>query len=291
VANAVSVTWWGHSTTWIDDAGTRLLTDPVLTDRVVHLRRRRGCAPPDLEHPDAVLISHLHADHLHLPSLRRLGDDAVVVLPAGAGGFVRTSLGRRFADRCVELAVGDEVTIGGVRVQAVFAAHDGRRGPWSRHRAQAVGYVVTGAATTWFAGDTGPHPRLYELEPLDLALVPVGGWGPSLGVGHLDPAGAAEAVRRIGSRWAVPVHYGTFWPQGLGRVRQHLFHGPGERFAEEVARVAPGTGVRVLAPGETFRLQPGPPAEPASPAEPGPPAEPGSTAEPGSPAGEPRGSA
>jgi L-ascorbate metabolism protein UlaG (beta-lactamase superfamily) len=254
VAVAVRVTWWGHSTTWIEEAGALILTDPILGDRIAHLRRRRGRAPRDLERPDVALVSHLHADHLHVASLRRLGPDTAVVLPAGAAAFVRATLGPRFAARCVELGVGEQATISGVRVRAVPAAHDGRRGPWSRHRAAAVGYVIKGAATTWFAGDTGLHPAMAGLGPVDLALVPVGGWGPTLGAGHLDPAGAAEAVRRVGARWAVPVHYGTFWPLGFGRVRPHLFHGPGEEFAERAARTAPGTTVRVLDPGETLTV-------------------------------------
>jgi L-ascorbate metabolism protein UlaG (beta-lactamase superfamily) len=254
---AVRVTWWGHSTTWIEESGVRLLTDPVLADRIAHLRRRRGPTPHSVLHPDAVLISHLHADHLHLASLRRLGPDAAVVLPAGALRFVRGALGPRFAARCIELGVGDEATIGTVRVRAVPAAHDGARGPWSRHRAQAVGYLISGSATTWFAGDTGLHPGMSDLGPLDLALIPVGGWGPTLGAGHLNAAGAVEAVRRAGARWAVPVHYGTFWPFGFGRVRPHMFAGPGEEFAGRAARSAAGTSVHVLAPGETFTLATG----------------------------------
>lgn len=234
----------------------RLLTDPVLGARIAHLHRRRGPLPRDLEHPDVVLISHLHADHLHVPSLRRLGTGSVVVLPAGALTFVRTALGPRFASRCVELAVGETHTVGTVRITAVPALHDGGRGPWSRYRAQAVGYLVNGAVTTWFAGDTGPHPEMATFGPVDLALIPVGGWGPTLGAGHLDPATAAEAVKLAAVRWAVPVHYGTFWPLGFGRVRPHLFHGPGEEFAERAACVAPATAVRVLAPGETLEVPP-----------------------------------
>lgn len=254
MAFAVRVTWWGHSTAWVETDGARLLTDPVLSNRVAHLRRRRGEAPEFLEHPDAVLISHLHADHLHVPSLRRLGPETVVVLPAGAGAFVRRALGSRFARRCVELGLGEETKIGRVRVTAVPAAHDGRRGPWSRFRALAVGYVIAGTVRTWFAGDTGLSPAMNDLGPLDLALVPVGGWGPTLGSGHLDAEGAVEAVRRARARHAVPVHYGTFWPLGFGRVRPHMFHGPGEEFAEVAARVAADTQVHVLAPGEAMAL-------------------------------------
>ncbi|HEU4421452.1 MAG TPA: MBL fold metallo-hydrolase [Pilimelia sp.] len=251
----VRITWWGHSTVCVEDSGVRLLTDPVIAGRVAHLRRRRGKSPTpdDVGRPDAVLVSHLHADHLHLASLRRVvGDATTVVLPAGGVRFIRAALGTPFARRCVELCVGEEIGIGAVRVRAAPAAHDGRRGPWSRHRADAIGYTLHGAATTWFAGDTGLFSGMADLGPLDLALVPVGGWGPTLGHGHLDSALAAEAVRLAAAACAVPVHFGTFWPIGFDRVRPDRFSSPGEEFAGLAATVAPDTRVEVLAPGQSF---------------------------------------
>jgi L-ascorbate metabolism protein UlaG (beta-lactamase superfamily) len=254
--SSVRVTWWGHSTVSIEDDGVRLLTDPVLGHRVGHLRRRRGPAPSVTGAPDAVLISHLHADHLHLASLCRIAPTTTVVLPAGALSFVRRTLGARAAHHYVELDVGDETHIGGVCLRAVPAAHDGGRGPWSRHRAVAVGYTIHGTANTWFAGDTGLFPGMHDLGPLDLALVPVGGWGPTLGRGHLDPSAAAEAVRRAEPAYAVPVHFGTFWPVGFDRVRPDRFYGPGDEFARQAGAVAPRTQVRVLVPGESVALLP-----------------------------------
>jgi len=240
---------------WLADSGTTLLTDPVLTDRLAHLRRMSGPTPRLPAAPDAVLLSHLHADHLHLASLRALPGAPRLIVPRGAAGFVARSLGPGFARRCVELAPGEDTTVGPVRVRAVPAAHDGGRGPWSRERALAVGYVVEGAARTWFAGDTGLFDEMSDIGPLDLALIPVGGWGPSLGShGHLDAADGAEALRRVKAAWAVPVHYGTLWPIGLGRVRSHMFHLPGPRFAELASQTAPDAHVRVLAPGETLTI-------------------------------------
>lgn len=251
------VTWWGHSTLWLQDCGVRLLTDPLLTDRLAHLHRRGGASPVLPGVPDAVLLSHLHADHFHLPSLRALPGEPLLIVPHGAAAFVAAGLGRRFAGRCVELAPGEETTVGQVRIRAVPAAHDGGRGPWSRRRAVALGFVVEGSARTWFAGDTGLFDSMADLAPLDLALVPVGGWGPTLGAaGHLDAQAAAEALRRVKAAWAVPVHYGTFWPVGLGRVRQHMFHDPGSAFARHAARLAPDTRVRVLRHGETLTVEP-----------------------------------
>ncbi len=257
MTSTVRVTWWGHSTVGLEDSGVRLLTDPLLVDRLVHLRRRGGAAPALPGAPDAVLISHLHADHLHLASLRRLPGEPALLVPTGAAAFIAQGLGRRYADRCVELSPGDATTVGAVSVRAVPAVHHGGRGPWSRHHAPAVGYLVDGAARTWFAGDTALYDAMAELGPLDLALVPVGGWGPNLRGGHLDPEGAAEAVRRTAAAWAVPVHFGTFWPVGLSRVRAHLFHSPGENFVTHAAQVAPATRVRLLAHGESLTVGPG----------------------------------
>ncbi len=155
------------------------------------------------------------------------------------------------------MCIRDEVEVGAVRVRAVPARHDGGRGPWSREKAAAIGFLVEGNARTWYAGDTGLFDEMHGLGPLDLALIPVGGWGPTLGAhGHLDPADGAEALRRVKASWAVPVHYGTLWPIGMGRVRQHMFAEPGREFADLAARTSPDARVRVLAQGETLTLGP-----------------------------------
>ena len=77
-----------------------------------------------------------------------------------------------------------------------------------------------------------------DVRPVDLALVPVGGWGPTLGPLHMDPDEGAEAVARVGARWAVPVHWGTFWPVALSRItparHDTLFTTPGARFVDAV---------------------------------------------------------
>ncbi|WP_328460601.1 MBL fold metallo-hydrolase [Actinoplanes sp. NBC_00393] len=252
-----SVTWLGHSTVWLADSGVNLLTDPVLTDRLAHLRRIAGPTPELPGPPDAVLLSHLHADHFHIASLKAVPGKPLLVVPRGAAAFAAKTLGREVADRCVELAPGDDTTISGVRVRAVPARHDGGRGPWSRERAVAVGFVVEGAARTWYAGDTGLFDEMHDFGPLDLALIPVGGWGPTLGAhGHLDAVDGAEALRRVKASWAVPIHYGTLWPIGFGRVRRHMFDEPGARFAEHAVRTSPDTQVRVLRHGETLTVEP-----------------------------------
>jgi L-ascorbate metabolism protein UlaG (beta-lactamase superfamily) len=252
----VRITWWGHATTTIEADGTRLLTDPVLTSRIAHLRRRRGPVPlPDAGLCDAVLISHMHADHLHLTSLPLVAPDAALVVPRGAAKLIHQDSGAAFSDRCIEVAPGNQVRIGSLEITAITAHHDGRRLPWSSHEGPALGYRVEGSPSVWFAGDTDLYDGMAaEAGPVDLAVVPVGGWGPSLGPGHLDPVRAAEAVRRVGARMALPVHFGTFWPIGFDWIKPELFLPPGDRFKTAMAEVDPAVKVDVLVPGESTEV-------------------------------------
>ncbi|MFE9555382.1 MBL fold metallo-hydrolase [Streptomyces sp. NPDC006703] len=250
----VEVTWWGHATCTIADGGVRLLTDPLFARRLAHLRRRRGALPPPgAAVADAVLVSHLHADHLHVPSLARLAPGTPVIVPAGTARSLPRL--RRLGLRITEVRAGDTVEVLGLRVRAVPARHDGRRLPVGPHRSPALGYVIEGEARTYFAGDTGLFEGMARaVGPVDVALLPVGGWGPCLGHDHLDAARAAEALARLGALSAVPVHYGTYWPIGMDGVRPHEFHAPGEDFVRHAARLAPKAAVHRLGHGESVRL-------------------------------------
>lgn len=156
--------------------------------------------------------------------------------------------------RITEVAPGDEVRVGAVLVRAVPALHDGRRLPVGPHRVPALGFVVEGEARTYFAGDTGLFDDMADaVGPVDVALLPVGGWGPYLGHHHLDAARAAQALAMLAPRSAVPVHYGTYWPIGMDGVRPHEFHAPGDEFVRQAALVAPGVAVHRLGHGEHVR--------------------------------------
>ncbi|MDH6213269.1 MBL fold metallo-hydrolase [Streptomyces pseudovenezuelae] len=251
----VEITWWGHATCTVADSGVRVLTDPLFARRLAHLRRRRGAVPTvDARRADLALVSHLHADHLHVPSLERLDPGTRLLVPRGAPRAVPGL--RRLAHLSVtEVAAGDVIPVGDVVVRVVSARHDGRRLPVGPHRSPALGFVVEGQARTYFAGDTGLFDTMAEeVGPVDVALLPVGGWGPYLGEGHLDAGRAAEALARLAPRSAVPVHYGTYWPIGMDAVRPHEFHAPGEEFVRLAAERAPGVAVHLLGHGESVRV-------------------------------------
>jgi L-ascorbate metabolism protein UlaG (beta-lactamase superfamily) len=242
----------GHATVLIELDGVRLLTDPLLRDRTAFLRTPgRTLASEWSERLDAVLLSHFHRDHYDRPSLRRLDPSLRVIGPSGAQGRLRR-LGRANVE---ELEPGQSTTVGPLTVRATPALH-GRIPTSLPLGSAAVGFVISGSSRVYFAGDTDLFPELAELasEEIDVALVPVAGWGPRLGAGHLDPPRAAEAVRLIAPRLAVPIHWGLLSPVGVGRFNPRYLRDPGEAFARAVAELAPAVEVRILRPGESLEL-------------------------------------
>jgi len=248
------LTFLGHSTVLIELAGLRILSDPVLFDRVGPLRRVASSLDSELHSKiDIAVVSHLHLDHFDEPSLRLLGPDVRLVVPAGAGPL----LARPGFGRVDELAPQERLRHGGISVSATFAAHTGFRPPFGPSAA-AVGYLIeTDGVRIYFAGDTDLFDGMADLGPdLDVALLPVWGWGPNLGRGHLTPERAAQAVGILRPRYAIPIHWGTLWPLGFGRVRTGRLTDPPHEFAAVMAREHPDCAAVVLAPGQTFTVAP-----------------------------------
>jgi L-ascorbate metabolism protein UlaG (beta-lactamase superfamily) len=245
------VTFLGHSTVLVEMGGIRVLTDPVLFDRVNILRRAVSPLPVELYRDiDAVVISHLHLDHFDLASLRLLGPATPMIVPRGAGKLML----RAGFSRVVELPVGESVDVSDVRITAVPALHSGFRPPFGP-TAEAIGYLIDhDNERVYFAGDTDYFPEMADLAGLDLALLPVWGWGPRLGPGHMDPRRAAEALRVLRPQAAVPIHWGTLWPIGMGRVMTHLLEGPPVEFARHALIEAPGVRVLLTPPGSTVPI-------------------------------------
>jgi len=242
------VTYVGHATVLIEVNGVRILTDPVLRTRLAHLRRR---ASPLLaqwqEKLDAVLISHLHYDHLDLPSLRKLGQATRLIVPVGAAALLR----QHGFTHVEELRAGERTSVNGVPVVATRAVHNGARGPLGP-TADCLGYIVgAGAHRTYFAGDTDLFPEMEQMAgDVDIALMPVWGWGPTLGAGHMDPYRAAQASQLIAPRVAIPIHWGTLYPLAIHRLTNAFLVDPPFLFREFLLRLAPQVDVRILQPGE-----------------------------------------
>lgn len=250
--------WLGHASTVLDVAGVRLLTDPLLL-RHAGLLRRRGTAPrpEDWSGADAVLLSHLHHDHAELGSLRLLGDTPVLTARANARWLRKRGIG---AATGLTDTQWWQVPGSDVRLRMVPAVHIDRPMPYRPNSTHGF-VVVSESFRVWFAGDTAPFAAMAAIPalaggPIDLALVPVGGWGPRLSGGHMDPVQAVRACLSVGARAAVPVHWGTLHAP----VSRHLPPGwmdrAGPAFAHAAARIAPGLRVHVVPLGEQVELGP-----------------------------------
>jgi L-ascorbate metabolism protein UlaG (beta-lactamase superfamily) len=249
------LTFLGHSTVLIDLDGVRVLTDPVFGHLASGTIRRHVPAvlAESLDDLAAVFISHGHLDHLDLGSLRALPGEPLLVVPAGLG-----RVAAKAARGAVhEMRVGDRLQVGHLMLEAVHSEHGRRRSPLTASES-ALGVLITGSTSVYFPGDTDLFPAMRELTGrVHVALLPVSGWGPTVGRGHLDPRRAAEAAERIGPAIAVPIHWGTLYPLGLRRFVRHRFHGPAEAFREAVAARGAGVDVRILQPGGSMALEPG----------------------------------
>ena len=197
--------------------------------------RRRGAGP------DVVLVSHLHHDHAELRSLRMLRGAVLMSAPANTDW-----LRRRTQMHAVPLGDGWSQVGSGVEIRQVPADHGQR--PMLHRPNDANGQLVRGpSGVVWIAGDTGLYPDMAALPAMaggsiDVALVPVWGWGPKLSGGHLTPETAARAVAASGARFAVPVHWGTLHPPFVNHFARSWLEMPGRRFATRRG----GAGSRLL---------------------------------------------
>jgi len=245
------ITYIGHATVLIEMDGVRLITDPLLRNWVWHLRRQNRQVDQDWsQNIDAVLISHMHADHLDIGSLKLLGKDTRIIVPYG----VARRLHRQGFKHVEEIPVGETHVVGQIMVTATQAHHDGARFRFG-HPADCIGYIINGSHSFYFAGDTDLFPEMADLtNSLDVALLPVWGWGPTLGAGHLDPYRAALALQLLQPRLAIPIHWGTFFPVGLNWFLPRLLVDPPHAFSKFAARLASEVKIQVVHPGNRLYL-------------------------------------
>lgn len=252
-SNHIRITYVGHATLLIEIDGVRVLTDPLLRDRVGFLYRQGAPIESIWKQEerkeldvDAVLISHLHWDHLDLPSLQLLDRQTHLIVPRGAASLL-SKLGFKHIS---EMSVHETVKVGAIEIQATYAKHNGSRIPFIQS-ADCLGFLLRGRQQIYFAGDTDLFPEMATLsDDLDLALLPVWGWGPTLRGGHLDPSRAAQALTMLRPRLTIPIHWGTFLPFGYAWLQPRFFSQPPHKFKREAQKLAPEVGVHIVQPGK-----------------------------------------
>jgi len=243
-SNQMGVTFIGHSSFFIQIAGQNLIIDPNFAKWIFVLKRLRrpGVRIRELPPIDVVLVSHAHFDHLHRPSLRAIarhtrrltGKAPIIVVPENVVDLV-SDLGFR---QVIELRRWEEFRHGGLTITQVPANHWGARLIRDLHRGFGGFVIKSNKHSVYHAGDTAYFEGFAEigrrLQP-ELALLPIGAYNPpSFRNVHTNPEDAVQAFLDLGSRWMVPMHYGTF----------RLSHEPVNEPVEFLEREAVRRGVR-----------------------------------------------
>jgi L-ascorbate metabolism protein UlaG (beta-lactamase superfamily) len=255
------ITYVGHATLLLEVGGRRILTDPnfdLTLGRFLPRVSAPGIALDALPALDALLLTHAHADHLSFASLDRLPRDVPLFAPPPVARWLR----RGGYDHAVPLAADASAELPGVTIHAAAARHVGSRYGVDRWRAAANMYLLeTTEFTVFFAGDTALTPDTHRLvadrlhahgRRLDVALLPIGHapwWKPGFRRGHLTSGDALTLFERLGARFLVPYHWGTFHHvtstayDAIVRLRDLL---AGHHRAADV---------RILEPGETLVVE------------------------------------
>lgn len=251
----VDVCWVGHATVLVNFYGVHILTDPVLFDRVgaqlgiCTVGRKRLVAPAvdpfRLPRIDLVLLSHAHMDHMDLPSLACIPENARVVTAPKTSDIL---VSQPFQNP-VELKWGEKTLVetasGKIEVEAVEVKHWGARWKIDDYRGY-VGYLLKrGGKSILFGGDTAYTDAFGELRPrkIDLAIMPIGSYGSRSG-NHCTPEESVQMIDACGADYVVPVHHSTF-PIGKEPLEEPLI-----RLEEAIA--ADRIAIRQI--GQTWRL-------------------------------------
>ncbi|MGH9736708.1 MAG: metal-dependent hydrolase [Candidatus Acidiferrales bacterium] len=196
-------TWMGHAAFRITTAtGKVILIDPWVQSNPM--------CPESLkkvEKLDTLLITHGHFDHIadavelgkaHKPQTVAIFETAVWLESKG----VTNTRG---------MNKGGTQTVGEIEVTMVHAVHSCgiQDGDKIVYGGEACGYVIRlpGGPTVYHAGDTAVFSDMKligELYSPDVAMLPIGDFY------TMGPREAAVAIRLLGVRHVIPMHFGTF---------------------------------------------------------------------------------
>lgn len=198
--NGVQITWLGHATFKITSSqGKIILIDPWT--------QSNPACPANLkrvDHVDLMLVTHGHSDHsADAVSIAKATKPSVVAIVELAGW-----LGAKGVENTVGINKGGTVEVQGIKITMTHAIHSSGVEDNS-YVGDACGYVLEfeNGRRLYHAGDTcafSDMQLIHELYKPDVALLPIGDFY------TMGPKEAAVAVRMLGVKHVIPMHYGTF---------------------------------------------------------------------------------
>lgn len=229
--------WLGHASVLVEIDGYRILTDPVLSQRVSPFQfigPKRTHKPPlelkELTGIDAVVISHNHYDHLDEATVRHLSVQGTkFFVPLGVGQYLEDW--DIPATQVVEMDWWQSASIGELTIVATPNRHYSSRGLLDNKATHWSSWVISGGAhKVFYSGDSG-YSKLFaqigkRLGPFDLNIIKVGAYGPGQSWSdiHMTPEEAVQVHLDVGGKRMLPVHWMTFnlalhdWDEPIDRA-------------------------------------------------------------------------
>lgn len=224
----ITAAWIGHSTVLINFFGTKIITDPVFSERIglnllglTTLGPKRLVAPAlkieELPAIDLILLSHAHMDHLDIPSLRKLNSKIPIVMAKNTSDVIDSVAAREVQ----EIDWGEVKNICDLRIEAVQVKHFGWRFPWEQDRSKGYwdgrsfnAYLITkNGKHIFFGGDTAYQEYFREIGTngikVELAIMPIGAYDPWIH-NHCTPEQAIRLAEFLNAKCIMPIHWGTF---------------------------------------------------------------------------------
>ncbi len=249
-----SLTWIGHATFALRLGGKMIVTDPVWSERIGTEKRRAPPGVPLEKMPkiDVVTISHSHYDHLDLPTLKKIGRDALYVVPKDVGEILRGA----HLPNVVELDWWGTHEHEELRITLVPAQHWSMRVPWDRNKRLWGGFVIDGKeGRAYHAGDTAFNAPMFEeigkrFPKIDWAMLPIGAYDPEwfMSGQHMGPEDAVRAFEILGAKTLCAMHWGTF------KLTDEPMGEPPQRTRDAWAKVNRETRLHIADVGETIAL-------------------------------------
>jgi L-ascorbate metabolism protein UlaG (beta-lactamase superfamily) len=210
----MAVTWIGHASFLIQFTDLNVLIDPNFANWLFFLKRikRSGFRIRDLPPVDLVLLTHAHFDHFHKPTLRKLPQPKIGIMPRGVGDLAH-NLG--FA-RVIELEWWESFSQDMSKWKVTFtpSEHWGARTLADRHRGYGGFVLEHQGRKIYHAGDSAYFSGFKEIGKRfapEIALLPIGAYHPeTFRAVHMGPDEAVKAFKDLGSKRLVPMHYGSF---------------------------------------------------------------------------------
>jgi L-ascorbate metabolism protein UlaG (beta-lactamase superfamily) len=249
MAQQTQLTWYGHAAFKITTpAGNVLLIDPWLTNPSYEKGKDELAA---LKRVDLILLTHGHGDHVGetVEIGKRTGAKLVATYDLAEALKLGLGYPAKQAETDTTGHLGGRLTLlnGDVRVSFVLAFHgsgvskDDKSPPVYAGNPTGLVISVKDGPTIYHTGDTAffsDMARISDYDKIDVMLVCIGD--------HftMGPVRAADAVKAVGPRIVIPMHYGTF----------PVLTGTPEDFARELKARSIKGDLRPMKVGETIRL-------------------------------------